>query len=111
MTLSVLSDFFQVASSRDRYRLSVGNYRANAGEEGLVLVLSLHREANAGTCVFVLPVEWELLGSGWIRCGSLEEKSLSRETESASMGLSHAEDRRKSCLFMGKRGSVTQGKS
>ncbi|KFP60481.1 Tenascin-N, partial [Cariama cristata] len=25
-------DFFQVASSRDRYRLSVGNYRGNAGD-------------------------------------------------------------------------------
>jgi len=34
-------DFFQVASSRDRYRLSVGNYRGNAGEECLILVLSL----------------------------------------------------------------------
>lgn len=34
-------DFFQVASSRERYRLSVGNYRGNAGEECLRLVRSL----------------------------------------------------------------------
>ncbi|KAM7046645.1 LOW QUALITY PROTEIN: tenascin-N-like [Acridotheres tristis] len=54
-------DFFQVASSRERYRLSVGNCRGNAGEEGRVLVLSLHRKANSGTCVFVLPVEWDQL--------------------------------------------------
>lgn len=36
-------DFFQVASSRERYRLSVGNYRGNAGEERLLLALSLPR--------------------------------------------------------------------
>lgn len=42
-------DFFQVASSRERYRLSVGNYRGNAGEECLRLVLSaLYRGASAG---------------------------------------------------------------
>ncbi|POI24456.1 hypothetical protein CIB84_011794, partial [Bambusicola thoracicus] len=42
-------DFFQVASSRERYRLSVGNYRGNAGEECLRLDLSaLYRGASAG---------------------------------------------------------------
>lgn len=40
-----------------------------------------------------------------------EEKSLPRETEeSAPMGLSRAEDRRKTCLFMGKRGLCGPGK-
>lgn len=40
-----------------------------------------------------------------------EEESLHRETEeSAPMGLCHAEDRRKSCLFMGKRGVCNSGK-
>lgn len=39
--VSAVYDLLQVASSRHRYRLSVGNYRGSTGEECLVEVLSL----------------------------------------------------------------------